>query len=163
MTGVLLASMLLTSSAPAQPVQAPVLVQTRLVQMYAEYEQQLLEAINRHNAKEMDRLVADDFEMITADHPGTATPRAAWMAQLLRPQNTFASIKDLVVHELGDVHIVSFGAGIIQGSRLLDLFFIDVWVRLGERSMLKTRYAARLGPETSPIPGDAPPEPFNKR
>jgi ketosteroid isomerase-like protein len=150
---------------PGQPLQAQIPVQTRLVKIYAEYEQRLIEAINRRDQIEIDRLVADDFEMIVADHPGTATPRADWIARLFKMSPLSTDIEQMAVHEFGDVHVVSFStkasANTTAGSG--EIMIVDVWLRSGERSTLKTRYAAASGRGPLPIPGDDPVKPNKKR
>jgi len=56
-------------------------VVTRLVQIYADYERRLADAIQHRDSGEIDRLVAADFELRTADNIGIAVPRADWIAQ----------------------------------------------------------------------------------
>jgi len=149
---------------PAQQLHAQIPVQTRLVKIYVEYEQRLIEAINRRDQAEIDRLVADDFEMIVADHPGTATPRADWISQLFKMPPLSSAIEQMAVHEFGDVHVVSFStkaAASTAGSG--EIMMVDVWLRSGERSTLKTRYAGASGRLPLPIPGDDPVKPIEKR
>ena len=149
---------------PGQRLQAQIPVQTRLVKIYAEYEQRLIEAINRRDQSEIDRLVADDFEMIVADHPGTATPRSDWIARLFKLAPLSTDIEQMAVHEFGDVHVVSFSTKApanTAGSG--EIMMVDVWLRSGERSTLKTRYAAAPGRDPLPIPGDDPVKPIEKR
>jgi hypothetical protein len=77
-------SVALAYQAQAQTVRTQIPVVTRLVQAYAGYEQRLADAINRRDIPEIDRLVANDFELRPANSIGVPTPRADWIAQSLK-------------------------------------------------------------------------------
>ncbi|HSV23962.1 MAG TPA: hypothetical protein VLJ17_13140 [Xanthobacteraceae bacterium] len=78
---VMLCAAVLGSQVLAQPVRTQIPVVTRLVQIYADYERRLADAIQHRDSGEIDRLVAADFELRTADNIGIAVPRADWIAQ----------------------------------------------------------------------------------
>jgi len=77
----MLCAAVLGSQVQAQPVRTQIPVVTRLVQIYADYERRLADAIQHRGSGEIDRLVAADFELRTADNIGIAVPRADWITQ----------------------------------------------------------------------------------
>jgi len=124
-------------------VRADTPVVTRLVQSYTEYEQRLTEAIARHDTDEIDRVVADDFELRSAVRPGVPLPRADWIAQVLKEPNVPRSIEQVAVHDYGAIRIVSFVMKNQADRRHnREVAFVDVWMQSGESSVLKIRYSA---------------------
>jgi hypothetical protein len=144
--------------AEAQTARVPVL--TRLVQNYTELERRLADALDRRDAGEVDKLVAPDFELRSAAHLGTPTPRAEWVAQSLKEPAGPSTIEQMAVHDYGSVRLVSF-LWKKGGEAARDVMVVDVWMASGATSVLKTRYAAIVA--AGSVPGDAPPPPFNKR
>jgi len=123
---------------------APVV--TRLVQLYSDYEHRLADAIERRDAGEIDRLLADDFEVRSAAHPGAPIPRAEWIAQAPNEKVDAKSIRQMAVHDYGVIRIVSFVMKSTEERRNRELMVVDVWVQSGESSRLSTRYVAPAGP-----------------
>jgi hypothetical protein len=144
--------------AEAQAVRVP--VPTRLVQSYTELERRLAGALDQRDSGEVDKLVAPDFELRSAAHPGTPTPRADWLGQSFKEPGGPSTIEQMAVHDYGSIRVVSFlwkkGGGAAR-----DVMVVDVWMASGETSVLKVRYAAIAAGGN--VPGDAPPAPFNKR
>ncbi len=154
------------SQVQAQAVRTQIPVVTRLVQAYSEYEQQLVEAINRKDRGEIDRLVAPDFALWSANSIGDPVPRAEWLAQSLKEKPAKMSIGQMAVHDYGNVRIVSFLMMPPDGGRRRrGIAVVDVWMLSGENSVLKTRYAAVQAPAflRIPVPGEAPQKRFEKR
>ena len=152
----------LAYQAQAQTVRAQIPVVTRLVQVYAGYEQRLADAINRRDTAEIDRLVTKDFELWPANNIGVPTPRADWIAQSLKEPPASVSIGQMAVHDYGNIRIVSFAMKrtAAAGSEH-DIAVIDVWMQSGDSSVLKVRYAAVQTAER--VPGESRQPQINKR
>ena len=154
----------LGSQAHAQPVRTQIPVVTRLVQIYADYERRLAEAINRRDSGEIDRLVAADFELRAAGNIGVAVPRADWIAQSLKEPTASMSIGQMAVHDYGDIRIVSFAMKRAKAGRSdPGIAIVDVWLQSGESSVLKTRYAAAVGSQPRRVPGETRSQQIDKR
>jgi Domain of unknown function (DUF4440) len=127
----------------AQEARTQVPVVTRLVQLYSEYERRLAEAINRRDNGELDQLLAKDFELRSADNIGVPVPRAEWIAQAFKQPAATTSIRQMAVHDYGDIRVVSFVILRSERPRREPLLaVVDVWMQSGESSVLKVRYAA---------------------
>jgi hypothetical protein len=140
----------------AQQVRSQIPVVTRLVQIYSDAEQRLAAAVNRKDTGEIDRLVADDFELRSAANIGTPVPRADWLAQSFKEAPLTISITQMAVHEYGDVRIVSFLMTRTDSAHRAAVFaVIDLWTQSGERSVLRVRYATAQPAESSVgVPGE---------
>lgn len=154
----------LASPALTQTVRSQIPVVTRLVQSYSDYERRLADAINRKDTGEIDRLLADDFELRSADNIGVPTPRADWIAQSLNEPSASISIGQMAVHDYGDIRIVSFVMKRAAGhGRKHGIAVVDVWMQSGEYSVLKIRYAAFQDIRSRPIPGETRQKQIDKR
>ena len=154
----------LASQAQAQAVRTQIPVVTRLVQLYSDYEQRLAEAINRKDNGEIDRLVANDFELRSANDIGIPVPRADWIAQSLKEPPASVSIEQMAVHDYGNIQIVSFVMKRAMATRReLGIAVVDVWMQSGETSILKTRYAAVQVAHSSRVPGEMRRQQIDKR
>jgi hypothetical protein len=167
---VLLSAGMLASPLGAQPAgdAAPgrIPTVTRLVKLFLELENALLTSVHEGVAGDVDKMLADDFEMRVASMPGNPTPRAEWIRQSLsRPASSFR-IEQMAVHDFGDVCVVSFLQAGIAGSRrdtAGDIFTTDVWKRAGDSWKLAVRYAGPAGGRDFVIPGASKEAPIVKR
>jgi hypothetical protein len=154
----------LTSQVEAQTVRTQIPVVTRLVQIYSDYEQRLADAIIRKDTGEINRLIADDFELRPADNIGVPTPRAEWIAQSLKEPSASISIAQMAVHDYGNIRIVSFAMKRTADTRQArGVAAIDVWMLSGESSVLKVRYSAIQRSPSIPVPGESQPQQIKKR
>jgi len=154
----------LASQVQAQSVRTQIPVVTRLVQIYSDYEERLAGAINRRDASQIDRLVANDFELWSANDIGIPTPRADWVAQSLKEPPASISIGQMAVHDYGNIRVVSFAmkrTGVAR--REPGIAVVDVWMQSGENSVLKVRYAAVQGNPSIRVPGESRQQLINKR
>jgi len=159
-----LCTAILTSQVQAQTVRTQIPVVTRLVQIYSDYEQGLADAIIRKDTGEINRLIADDFELRSTNNIGVPTPRAEWIAQSLKEPSTSISIAQMAVHDYGNIRIVSFAMKRTSGARQAPgVAVIDVWMVSGESSVLKVRYSAIQRSPSIPVPGESQPQQINKR
>jgi hypothetical protein len=127
----------------AQTVRSQTPVVTRLVQVYSDAERRLTDAINRKDTGEIDGLVANDFELRSANNIGVPVPRADWLAQSLKEAPASVSIGQMAVHDYGAIRIVSFlMKRTVAGDRDSSTAVIDVWMQSGELTILKVRYVA---------------------
>jgi len=138
----------------AQPVVTRIPTVTRLVQIYADYERRLADAIDRRDSGEIDRLVAADFELRPAGNIGVPVPRAEWIAQSLKEPATAVSIGQMAVHDFGDIRIVSFAMKREAAGREPGVAVVDVWLQSGDTSVLKVRYAAAVEKRSRRVPGE---------
>jgi hypothetical protein len=153
----------LASPMQAQAVRTQIPVVTRLVQIYADYERRLADAINHKDTGEIDRLVADDFELRPANTIGVPTPRADWIAQSLKEPSASMSIGQMAVHDHGNIRIVSFVMTRAAAGRKRGIAVVDVWMQTGDSSVLKTRYASFQDARSPRIPGETRQQPIDKR
>jgi hypothetical protein len=154
----------LASQGQAQAVRTQIPVVTRLVQIYSEFERRLADGINRRDTGEIDRLVANDFELRSASNIGVPTPRAEWIAQSLKEPSASISIGQMAVHDYGDIRIVSFVMKHAAAARReRGIAVIDVWMQSGESSVLKVRYAAFQVTQSLRIPGESRQQQIDKR
>jgi hypothetical protein len=154
----------LASPVQGQAVRTQVPIATRLVQLYSEYEQRLADAIHRKDSGEIDRLIASDFELRSANNIGVPTPRAEWIAQSLKERSAPILISQMAVHDYGNIRIVSFVMKRTAGTRRdRGIAVVDVWVQSGENSILKVRYAAVQGRQSIQVPGESHQEQIDKR
>ena len=160
---VMLCATVLGSQVQAQPVRTQIPVVTRLVQIYADYERRLADAIQHRDSGEIDRLVAADFELRTAENIGVAVPRADWIAQSLKEPAASMSIGQMAVHDYGDIRIVSFAIKRTETSREPGVAVVDVWLQSGESSVLKTRYASIQDNPSRRVPGEKRQQSIDKR
>ena len=159
-----LCTAILTSQVQAQTVRTQIPVVTRLVQIYSDYEQGLADAIIRKDTGEINRLIADDFELRSTNNIGVPTPRAEWIAQSLKEPSASISIAQMAVHDYGNIRIVSFAMKRTAGTRQArGVAVIDVWMVSGESSVLKVRYSAIQRSPCIPVPGESQPQQINKR
>jgi hypothetical protein len=159
-----LCTVTLAPQVQAQAVRTQIPVVTRLVQLYSDYEQRLADAINRRDTGEIDRLVAKDFELRSANNIDVPTPRADWIAQSLKEPSASISIGQMAVHDYGDIRIVSFVMKRAAAARReRGIAVIDVWMQSGETSVLKVRYAAFQDTQSLRIPGEPRQQQINKR
>lgn len=148
----------------AQVVRTQIPVVTRLVQIYSDYEQRLAEAVNRKDNGQINRLVAEDFELRSANNIGVSTPRAEWIAQSLKEPATTVSIGQMAVHDYGNIRIVSFVMKREAATgREHGIAVVDVWMQSGDNSVLKVRYAAIQNARSMRIPGESRQQDINKR
>ncbi len=154
----------LASQVQAQAVRTQIPVVTRLVQLYSDYEQRLAEAITRKDNGEIDRLVASDFELRSANNIGIPVPRTDWIAQSLRDPPASVSIEQMAVHDYGNIRIVSFVMKRATATRREPgIAVVDVWMQSDETSILKTRYAAVQVAHSLHVPGEMWRQQIDKR
>jgi hypothetical protein len=133
----------------------PLTGSTGVVQLYSDYEQRLADAISHNDSKQINQLVADDFEMRPANDIGIPTPRADWISQSLKESPVSISIGQMAVHDYGNIRIVSFLMKRTKpGSPERGFAVVDVWMLSGENSILKVRYAALQGSASVRAPGE---------
>jgi hypothetical protein len=128
-------------------------VPTRNVLTFTKLENDMLDAVRRHDAEALARIVGDDFEIRSAAAPGVPTARDealhAW-AQLPVQQS---SIGQMAVHEYGELMVVSFVWKLAEQS----FFVVDTWKRAGNEWKVSVRYAAPIMAGAAAVPGAVTP------
>jgi len=129
-------------------------VPTRNVAIFTKLENALADAVQRHDAEAMSRILSDDFEIRSAPLPGVPTARDeavhAW-AQLPAPAS--AAIGQMAVHDYGELMVVSFVSK--QGAQ--SFFVVDTWKHAGTDWKLAVRYAAPIVEGAAAVPGTVAP------
>jgi len=153
----LLGSALAASQAAPRGHGAP--VPTRNVVTFTKLENEWNDALRRHDAEALARIVSEDFEIRSAAAPGVPTARDealhAW-AQLPALQST---IGQMAVHEYGELMVVSFvwKLGEADGRPQQTFFVVDTWKRAGNEWKAAVRYAAPIVDGGAAVPGAVAP------
>jgi hypothetical protein len=136
----LLASAMAAPAADTPPTGHGIVTMTRGMKVFGDAESQLLAALKAHDTAAIDRLVGPDFEQRSQGAPGTPLPREEWLAQAPAEAARSAGLREMAVHDYGDVTVVSFLWAREQPHA--PAFVVDVWQRpsAGEPPQLVTRY-----------------------
>jgi len=134
-------------------------VPTRNVVMFTKLENAWNDALRRHDAEALARIVSEDFEIRSAAAPGVPTARAealhAW-AQLPASEST---VGQMAVHEYGELMVVSFVWKLDKGAdgAPQSFFVVDTWKRAGNEWKAAVRYAAPIVDGGAMVPGAVAP------
>jgi ketosteroid isomerase-like protein len=130
----------------AQPGPSHVPTVTRLVKVFADLEAQLVTNAHGKDASALDAMLDPSFEMRVGDSPGTPVPRADWMRMARVAPNVQPQIREIAVHDFGDVALVSFrqvtATGV--GKPTSSHFIVDCWKRDGDGWKLAVRYRSEV-------------------
>lgn len=128
-------------------------VPTRNVAIFTKLENAWIDAIQRHDAEALSRIVSDDFEIRSAPVPGVPTARDeamhAWSQMPAQP----SAIGQMAVHEYGELMLVSFVWKLGEQS----FFVVDTWKHAGADWKVAVRYAAPIVAGAAAVPGTAAP------
>lgn len=145
---------LLVSQRMAQAMRIRASLPTRLVKLYSNYHSRLAEAINRKDHAAIDQLAARNFKLRSAHNIATPIPRTDRISQLLTKPATSVSIGGMDVHNYGSIRFISFVMKRDAANHnLSSAAIIDVWMKSGNKSILKVRYAAFQAPSSQLVPG----------
>lgn len=151
--GALLIAVAAGATAWAQPLPPAA---TRMVQGLQQLEMLLLQAMQGRDKAAIERLLDDDFEMRVAQEPGTPVIREDWVDSVVRSPRGEWVVRQLAVHDLGDVRVGSFElAPAAAGTGKPSIFVVDTWRRDGSGWRLLVRHAAPVAGSRRAIPGDA--------
>jgi ketosteroid isomerase-like protein len=164
MKPILILAGLLFAATPAAWAQAgasgrAVPTPTRNVTTFTELENAWLDAVQKHDAKALDKLVADGYELRSGTAPGVPTPREESIKQSFQLPPFQSSVGQMAVHEYGELMLVSFlwKIAVPQGSGLAqNVFVVDTWKRNGDGWQAVVRYASPLD-GASTVPGAVAP------
>jgi ketosteroid isomerase-like protein len=124
---------------------------TRGVVRYRGLESALLQAEQNKEQDALNRFIADDFEVRSAES-NQPTPREVWEQRAKSANITWFKIRDMAVHEFGDIAVVSFlldRRGEAGGKAVPPtVFIVDVW-RQAE-GKLAVRYVSTPGHPAGP-------------
>jgi len=166
-----LAAALLAAAAPAiaADAEAPIVkrigTMTRGTRIFGDAEEALVAALKAKDAAALDRLVAPDFEQRSQVAPGEPVPREEWIRKAPGEVATSAGVRDMAVHDYGDVQVVSFVW--MREPPAASAFVVDVWQRKpggGDAWQLSTRYlggtpASAKARGAKPAPAPSPVDP----
>lgn len=134
-----------------------VVTPTRNILTFSKLENDWFDAIQRHDTQAIGRYVTDDFEIRSAPTPGVPTPRAEALSQWTQMPATHSSIRQMAVHEYGDLMLVSFLWTLGEGTAAQSFFVVDTWKRVGTDWRVAVRYAAPVGEGGASVPGTVAP------
>jgi len=146
----------LSSLYAAQNQVAPgrVVITTRLVAIFSELESNVLTALQKKDGAALDKLLSDEFQVWTADPPGSPLPREDWQAQAFGSPPASFHLRQMAVRPVSDdVAIASF---VLQESSIRDgkeisqqRFIVDVWKKNGDGWLCTDRYASNAAESPS--------------
>jgi hypothetical protein len=128
-------------------------VPTRNVSIFSKLENNLIDAVQRHDADALARIVSDDFEIRSAGAPGVPTPREEALRAWMQLPAVQSSIGQMAVHEYGELMVVSFVWKLGEQS----FFVVDTWKQAGQEWKLAVRYAAPIVAGAATVPGAVAP------
>ena len=128
---------------------------TRHVVIFTELETQLLDAATHKDRAKLDELLADDFQLWTAEHAADPVDREQWIEMALASRDRAGLVRDVSVNVGSEMAIVSFVLALKPGTSAKDMFLVDVWTRRADTWQLSARYACS-------IPQQGPPRPTGK-
>jgi hypothetical protein len=155
---------------PATPVSGPPadgrrsVTATRFVGMFGGLEREVADAVKSRETAALDRLLVDEFELLSASHPDQPVDRDAWQDSVLGTSVESFKISNVSVHMVGEsAALVAFSyeqraKAPAHSGRFT---FVDLWRRENSLWRLHVRYAASAGEAT--VPGWAPQPVFEKR
>jgi hypothetical protein len=113
------------------------------VVLFTELERQVLTAATQGNRATLEALVADDFQLWTADDPTEPMDRTRWIAQLLSAGGPVGAVRQMNVILKSDTAIVSFmlTRPPSAGTGTTDRFLVDIWSQRADTWQLAARYA----------------------
>lgn len=134
------------------PQGARVVTMTRPMATVSRLENELDEALAKHDQNTISELVKDDFSLWT---PGPSpVPREDWLKQAAR--EVPMQRRNLAVEALssGDVYVASFVAASEKHPAGAAHFIVDVWTKNGDSYQLVARYQAAVvkSAKTAPRP-----------
>jgi len=126
--------------AAAQPAGRGVMTMTRGVKTFTDAEAELVTAMKARDGAAIDRIVGIEFEQRSAAAPAAPVWRGDWIDQAPAEFARSAGLRDMAVHEFGDVAVVSFTW--LRERPQAPAFVVDVWHRKGEGEpyQLASRY-----------------------
>jgi uncharacterized protein DUF4440 len=132
--------------APPRP-QKRIITKTRLVAIFFDLENELLQALQNKQQTTLDVRLAEDFQLWTPSPPGDPVPRGDWQKQALAENLKAFSLRQMAARSVNEnVTVVSFvlsktveHAG---RSSTSDYFVVDLWQKADEKWKLSDRYAS---------------------
>ncbi len=144
-----------TTPAATSVVRQRTVLMTRSMQVFSGLEDQLGQALHKHDKAQIDHLLSSDFEFRT---PASAseTARADWLA--MGPAAEVGVIDQISVHEFPGVAVASFmlSAKSPDGSAAARSYVVDVWTGKEGDWKLITRYRSPLPANQAPQEDIAP-------
>lgn len=134
------------SQAPGRPGRT--ITPTRQVAQFSELENQWTEAIQRNDRSALDRLLTDEFEILT---PLAANPveRDEFVEAVGSLKLESYRISQMTVHDYGDTAVVNFLVNVKGQFRGRDwsgqYFVVDVWRKNGDTWQAAVRYLSKSG------------------
>jgi hypothetical protein len=130
---------------------------TRLVSQFSGLQNQWLDAIKQRDAAALDRLLSDDFEVWTPDHPAPI-PREEWQAQAFAENLKSFKIADMAVKSPRDgVAIESFRLETTMSSNrstsTQQFFVVNLWINEQDHWLCTDSYVSPVAaaPAVTPV------------
>jgi len=154
--GGLALSLLLATPLAAAPVGSGVALPTRLVQLATQAEETLLAAMKARDAKRMEALLGDDFQMHMAQRPAEPVPLEDWIDSVqAHPDAADYRVTAMTAREAGSAVVASFLLQPKAGQARPAVFIVDVWQPGSPDWRLLVRHASLTTGNPGAIPGNA--------
>jgi hypothetical protein len=154
-------------AAPPSKPPGTISTMTRWIKLFYDREEELITALKNKDIKNIDALVAVDFELRGSGAPANPVPRAEWLAKSQTEASAYSSnIEQMAVHELNETAIVSYlwkSSTPSQPGGSQDVFVVDVWKLTNQAWKLAIRYASPSSVNFNPPGFVVPPEVIDKR
>jgi hypothetical protein len=116
---------------------------TRLVLLFTQLENNLSRAIAANDKENASKLLMNNFEMRSGTEPGDPIPKAEWLQEALKQQNSEGRIEQMSVHGYDNISVVSY---LLKQTNAKpnsppDVFIVDVWTLSQGTWKLSVRYA----------------------
>jgi hypothetical protein len=154
----LLASALSAQAADTPPRNRTIPTVTLLVKTFSTIEGTMLDAAAAKDANLIGQMLADRFELRSAQAPAQPVPRDEFIAQLVKDGAFAGRVTQMATHEFGEVVQVSFMIVMdaVKTTPLASkIFVVDTWKRVEGNWQLQVRYAAPADTSGKRVPGAA--------
>lgn len=139
---------------------------TRTVRMFTQIENDWIDAVQRRDRGALKDIVAVNFELRSAEAPGTPTPREESITHAFQVKPFQSSIGQMAVHEYGEVLVVSFLWKLEvpkNGPLPQKLFVIDTFKQIDGNWQAVARYTAPVADPAKTVPGSVTAAPAIKK
>jgi hypothetical protein len=134
--------------------QGRVVTKTRLVAMFSDLENQLLQAEQAKDEGTLNRLLGEEFQVWTPEPPGDPIPKEDWQKRALTQKLLSFRVEQMTVRGLSDeIAVASFVLWEKLEQRGKENssthFVVDVWKKNGDSWQITDRYQSRVAHSAS--------------
>jgi hypothetical protein len=128
-----------------------IITPTRLQVLFSGLETDWLNAVQQQDAKALDSLLGEEFQVWTAAPPGDPIPREGWQREAFSKKLGSFTIRQIAVRSLNpEIAVASFVLDENFGKSQASYFVVDVWNNAGGAWKCRDRYLSRVEQLASP-------------